>query len=588
MNKLLTACVMSLAIGGELAAYAATTLPQLPQKQVDVTMPTVTGSTLNATCATLQAQLNAAAALNVNLTHQVILATGTICTGPYILPSHTGGTGWILIKGLNFASLPAPGTRVALSDNALMPKIQYGENGNYTGTFAAATGAQRYRVMGLELLSNNSFAISWALVVLGRNNQAATNTGYLIFDRCVVRDVNPADNNHDTIRAFYGDADLGNTALIESYVAGIKGNGRDTQTWLSINNPGPILLRNNFLESAGENVMMGGGEPASVAMMPHDVTITRNTFAKNSLWWNTTPPLSKTLLELKLGIRVLIEGNDFTNMPGNDGGQIFRFTPRNENGGFPNAEVSDITVRYNRMFTVCNGPSTFGSDDGQGANVGRSMHSKRWAFTHNLWYGLGSNCGGTGGVPRLFQIALGGGGSSGTGTDCTDPTPTCKIEDLTFVHNTVDDLGNAIVCVMGGGERNLDWRDNLINANGSRGVFDCNGGFSSHYGTTILNEAWGATWTWTNNSIAAIGGGESGGDYPQGTNSYPASYTSFLWTNRATRDYTLQAGSPAKNTASDGTDRGVNFALYNAARAGGSGGDTTPPGIPQHLIITTP
>src|ERR1700704_2578450 len=80
MRKLLTACVMSLAVGGEFVANAAT-LPQLPQKQVDTTMPTVTGLTLNATCATLQAQIDVAAALNVNLTHQVILATDTTCTG---------------------------------------------------------------------------------------------------------------------------------------------------------------------------------------------------------------------------------------------------------------------------------------------------------------------------------------------------------------------------------------------------------------------------------------------------------------------------------------------------------------------------
>lgn len=125
MKKFLISSVLSLLLiaGGALPAHAAAVLPTLPQKQVDVTMPTVTGSTLNATCSTFQAQLNAAAALNVNLTHQIILATGTTCVGPYKLPPHTGGTGWILIKGSNYASLPPSGTRVSPSDAALMPTI---------------------------------------------------------------------------------------------------------------------------------------------------------------------------------------------------------------------------------------------------------------------------------------------------------------------------------------------------------------------------------------------------------------------------------------------------------------------------------
>ena len=220
MSKFFTACVcvMSLTIGSELAAHAATspqvTLPQLPRAQVDVTMPTVTGSTLNATCATLQAQLNAAAALNVNLTHEVMLATGTTCTGPYKLPAHSGGTGWILIKGPNFASLPPSGTRVSPSDAALMPSVKYGESGNYTGAFAAQTDAQRYRIIGINIVQNDTvgccpsfssgFEVNWALVVLGHNNQSATNTGYFILDRVLMRDTNAT---HSTYHAVYGEAD---------------------------------------------------------------------------------------------------------------------------------------------------------------------------------------------------------------------------------------------------------------------------------------------------------------------------------------------------------------------------------------------
>jgi hypothetical protein len=572
MSKFLTACVMSLTIWGEIAAYAAT-LPQLPQKQVDVTMPTVTGSTLNATCATLQSQINAAAALNVNLTHEVILATGTTCTGPYKLPSHTGGTGWILMKGPNYASLPASGTRVSPSDAALMPVIKYGDDGvANTGAFSAQTGAQRYRIIGISIVQNSALVPNWSFISTGYNNANATNTGYIILDRIIIQDTDPA---HESRQGIYGFAQLGHTALIDSYVAGIKdiGNDNDTQAWLSITNPGPILVRNNFLEASGENLMLGGGAPPSVDLMPKDITIQNNTFSKNSAWWGAGNSLTKTLLELKLGVRVLIEGNDFLDMPYNDGGYAHRLTARAESNTYSFVEVSDLTIRYNRYANVTNWLVAFGSDDN---TLQHTMHSKRWYIHNNLVYGLGWLCGGGASCGETFAIHNGG-------TTCTDPTPTCKNEDITFSHNTIDNVGDGVLSTSISGQVGLDYKDNLINANGGRGARN----FTT-YGTAYLNADW-ASWTWTNNRIAGIGGGESTANYPQGTNSYPASYTNFLWTNRASRDYTLQTGSPAKGTASDGTDQGVNFTAYNAARTsksgGGGGADLTPPATPQNVQI---
>lgn len=573
-SKLITVCVMTLTIGGEFAANAAT-LPQLPQRQVDVTMPAVTGSTLNATCATLQAQLNAAAALNVNLTHQIILATGTTCTGPYKLPSHTGGTGWILIKGPNYASLPASGTRVKLSDAALMPQIKYGDdNVAHVGTFSAQTGAQRYRIIGIESVEDAAFSPNWAFITMGYNNQNALNTGYIIVDRCIIRD---RVANHESLRGIYGEAELGNTALIDSYIAGIKdiGNDNDTQAWLTISNPGPILVQNNFLESSGENLMLGGGTPVSSAVLPRDVTIRLNTFSKNPAWWGVGNSLVKTLLELKLGVRVLVEGNDFLDMPWNDGGYTFRLTVRNENSSGTFADVSDLTIRYNLGKNVTNWINSFGSDDQGGAYI--SKHSKRWYIHDNLVYGLGWSCGGGATCGAFYSMQAGG-------SNCTDPTPTCKNEDVTISHNTVDDVSNWMLYADQSGQIGLDFKDNLINVNGARGAFS-----PAIYGTNFLNAAFGSTWTWTNNRVAGIGGGESTSLYPQGTNSYPTSYTDFLWTNRASRDYTLQSGSPAKNAASDGTDQGVNFSAYNAVRAGGSGGsgtDLTPPSTPRNVNIS--
>ena len=581
MCKLLTACVMSLAIGGEFDANAAT-LPQLPRAQVNVSMPTVNGSTLNATCGTLQAQLNAAAALNVNLTHQINLATGTTCTGPYKLPSHTGGTGWILIKGKNFASLPASGTRVGVGDAAVMPVVKYGSDGSgqYDAAFAAQTGAQRYRIIGISMVQDSAIATNWALVVMGYNNANALNTGYIIVDRCVLRDTDAA---HETVRGVFGDAQLGNTALIDSYISGMKSPGRDSQAWLSVSNPGPILIQNNFLEGAGENVLFGGGDPATQAVMPHDITITRNLISKNNAWLaGAGGMVNKCLFELKMGIRVLVEGNTFENSAWDNGGNAFRLTTRNQNGHTPYAEVSDLTIRYNLVRNVTNWINSFGSDDGDG--VGKwSMHSKRWYIHDNLVYGLGFMCGGGATCGAFYSIQT-------PGATCTDPSPTCLNEDITITHNTVDNVSHHTLTTASVGQLGLNFSDNIINDSSAYGIF-FSGCAPSQFGTNALNCGWGNNaWTFANNSIAGIGGNDTGpSTYPQGNgNSYPSSFTSFLWTDRTNRDYTLQAGSPGNNSASDGTDRGVNFTAYNAARAGGNGGgsaDLVPPASPQGVFI---
>ena len=582
MSRLFTACVMSLAVGGEFAANAAT-LPQLPQKQVDVTMPTVTGSTLNATCATLQTQINTAAALSVSLTHQVILATGTTCTGLYTLPSHTGGTGWILIKGANFTNLPPIGTRVSLSDATLMPKIQHSSSGN-VGTIHALTGAQRYRIIGIEFVQNDAQASNNNWITFGYDNEGATNTGYMILDRIVIHDTNAS---HGSGRAIHADADLGNVALIDSYCAGIKRVGQETQCFQTDKNAGPILVQNSYLEAAGENFMICGGvDPNDAAHMPQDITFRLNDVTIPDAWhFQGGGFVQKALFELKCGVHVLVEANNFSNQAWDGGGFSFRLTPRNVFGDGMFSEMSDITVRYNRVSNVLNWLQIMPNDDQVGTNPALySKHSKRIWIHDNLVYGLGFGCGGGATCGSMMRITMGG-------ASCTDPNPNCKLNDFTFSHNTVDDIGSVQMCVMQDGVTprvnvNLDYRDNLINNNAGRGVFDCN--VSASYGTNQLNRSWpGPTWSWTNNRIAMNGSGENTANYPQGTNSYPTSAFSFLWTNQAARDYTLQAGSPANNAASDGTDQGVNFSAYNTARAGGSsggGGDLTPHSIPAKCI----
>lgn len=580
----------------------AVTLPTLPQKQVDVTMPTVNGSTLNATCATLQAQINAAAALNVNLTHRVILATGTTCTGPYVLPAHIG-TGWILVTGPNGpdGGVVASGTRVTLANATSMPQIQYGEDAQqlHVGCFSAATNAQRYRLIGIDCVENLAYSINWAMINF-MYSLSVRNTGNLIMDRMIIRD---RDASHATRRSILADAESGSVAILDSYVIGAKSIGSDTQAILVVSNPGPILVQNNYLEADGENMMLCGSKPNNAADMPHDITVVRNTFDKNQAHAGASSYIMKTLFETKCGVRILIEGNTFQNMPWNDGGYAFRLTPRNDdytNASATFMEVSDLTIRHNLASNVTNFINSIGSDDGSvnGDSRLQTRHSKRWAITNNLVYGLGWFCGGGASCGRFYSIQTGG------STLCTDYVYTCKNEELSITHNTVDNVVQYTLGISSGMEVNLDFKDNLIADGGQYGICgNAETGTSTpgatSCGSTLLSRAWtwsgswgSSTYNFLNNGIAGLGSsgccGPNSSSYPQGTNWYPLNASSFGWTNRSLRDYTLAAGSPARNAASDGTDMGVNFTAYNAARAGTGPPptDIIPPTAPTGVTIS--
>ena len=557
----------------------AVTLPTLPTANVDTSMPTINGTTYTATtCGDVQTHLNSAAAANTTLNHVINVNSSLNCTGAYwTLKSHAG-PGWIILRTSAYASLPAAGTRVTVADAANMPSVQY-TAGALESAITVETGANYYRIIGIEVLQDSTCTgcssppTNYAFIVTGYGASSLTNTGHIIIDQCVIRDT---DTSHESYRGVLLEAQNGYTAVINSYVAGFKASG-DSQAVYTGTNPGPILIHNSFLEAAGENVMTGASDPGAT-LTNHDITITHNTMSKNSAWWmGATSWTQKCLLEFKGGVRILVEGNIFENQAWDGQGFAFRFTVRNNSGGSPGEanEVSDLTFRYNLVRNVTNGFSMFGDDD-QGAGY-LTLHSKRWYLHDNLIYGLGWNCGGGADCGDLWQFASGG-------STCVDTSPTCKNESVTITHNTVDNVGAFVLRSYIAGLSGLDFRDNLINANSQYGVF-ANFGANS-WATTALNDIWtiSPNWSWTYNRIAEIGNGDSSANYPQGTNSYHASYTSILWTDRAGLDYTLQAGSPAKSAASDGTDQGVNFTAYNAAQAGTS--DTTAPAAPTGVYIT--
>ncbi|HUR33049.1 MAG TPA: right-handed parallel beta-helix repeat-containing protein [Vicinamibacterales bacterium] len=152
--------------------------------------------------------------------------------------------------------------------------------------------------------------------------------------------------------------------IMNSYVDGIKAVGQDSQAIAGWNGPGGYLIENNFLEAAGENVLFGGADPSILELTTTDITIRRNTISKPLAWkqpgsnWQI-----KNLLELKNARDVLVEDNVFErNWAQAQSGYAILFTVRNQDGGCPWCEVSNVRFQRNTVRDVAAAFQILGTD----------------------------------------------------------------------------------------------------------------------------------------------------------------------------------------------------------------------------------
>jgi hypothetical protein len=135
--------------------------------------------------------------------------------------------------------------------------------------------------------------------------------------------------------------------VVRSHVAGFWNRGRDAQALFAQNGPGPYVLRDNYLEGSGENVMFGGATIRIPDCVPCDVEIVGNTLSKPEAWRKLTGSV-KNSLEFKAVRRALVENNviDGNWKDGQDGSPIL-LTPRNQYGDTPWVAVEDVVIRGN-------------------------------------------------------------------------------------------------------------------------------------------------------------------------------------------------------------------------------------------------
>jgi hypothetical protein len=325
---------------------SAPALAELPREYVDTGLIQSTGRTIHVPAGgNLQSALNSA-----RLGDLITLAAGATYTGPFSLPKKEG-TGWLVVRTETLdARLESSGSRrVNPAQAPLMARLTAPRG----AIISLAPGAHHYRFIGVEVNPAPGIFAHNLIAPAAEPRSDADQPHHLIFDRCYLHG-DPAKGSRRAI-ALNGQ----HLAVIHSHVSDFKEIGADSQALAGWSGSGPIKILDNYLEGGAENVIFGGSDPTIPGLVPSDIEIRGNTFAKNPRWipgnskYDSSRWTMKNLLELKNARRVLVEANVFEDY---DGFAIV-ITPRNQSGTAPWSTVTDVTIRYNwirRVSSVLN------------------------------------------------------------------------------------------------------------------------------------------------------------------------------------------------------------------------------------------
>jgi hypothetical protein len=495
----------------------AATLPTAP-KTFDTTYAAPGGATLTvAAGGDLQAKLDEA-----QLGDTIVLQAGASWTGPFKLPNKTAGSGWIYVVSSQLSSLPPPGTRVSPANATSMPKI-LAPNG--LSALTTVTNSHHFRFVGIEFAPVTGAKRTYQIVAIGNaDTSPATLPSYFVFDRCYVHGDPPADHRRGI------EMDGAYVAVVDSYISDIQEVGADSQGLWAYNTTGPLQIRNNYIEAAGENVMFGGADSRDAALVPADIEIRDNYFFK-PLSLIKTKYTIKNLLEFKSAKRVLVTGNVFQNNPlGAQQGFAILITPRN-GGKAPWSVTSDIAFERNTLINVGSGFNILGYDPEP--THPPTLLTERVLIRNTLMGVSGLN----GANGRAFQV-IGAGGRDYT------------IDHNTIINTALPPVSTTSIVMLADSQTskvsNFTFTNNLATRT-SFGFF----GSGAGQGTTALNASF-TNWVFAKNVMVAV----PAASYPAG-NFFPNEESHVRFVNYAGSNYALAADSPYKNAGTDGTDIGA-------------------------------
>jgi hypothetical protein len=553
-------------------------LPLLYVQSALVNTPAPGKKTTVAAGGDLQGALNSASCGDT-----LMLAAGATFTGTFTFPNKSCDSGhWIVVRTASVDStLPAEGSRITpcyagvsslpgrpalncKSTKNVMAKIQVSNKG-ISGPIIFATGANHYRLLGLEITRTTGGGIIYALASLASGGTA----NYIVLDRVWMH-----GTAKDETQKGVSLGGSGNFAVVDSYlndfhcisISGTCTDGIAITGGTGDLAMGPYKFNDNFIEASSENIIFGGSEATKT---PADIEIRYNHFFKPLIWLkgqkgyvggsNGNPFVVKNLLELKNAQRVLFEGNILENTWGgfSQTGFGILLTPKNQSSGSGNVcplcQVTDVTIRYSTISHVGAG---FQVANGLSDNGGAPMAGERYSIhdvtvddvNPTLYDGVGvlAQVSMGLGVPILQQVDFNHITAFAPTTllnvgDFTSSDP--KIANFTF-NNSIVSAGLYPVWSTGGGSTNCAYFNKPI--------------------TTFA--ACFIPYFFVNNALIAVPSNSPSSSWPVG-NLFPlnAAAVKFVsYNNGNGGNYQLQSTSPYKNAGTDGKDLGADITTINS------------------------
>jgi trimeric autotransporter adhesin len=514
-----------------ITGHGAETLAALPQVYLNTTMPAAPAA--GGTVISVAAGGNLQAALNSAQPGDVIeLANGASFAGNFTLPNkNTTSTKWIVIRPANMSGVPLEGNRMTPSQ-AAAAQLPIISGINNQGALQTDPGAHHYRLIGLEVTVPATIA-NTGLIRFGTGYETSLSAlpHDLVLDRMYI---------HGTTTGTLRRAVVLNSAsssVIDSYISDCHEHGFDSQAIAGWGGSGPFKIVNNYLEAASENLSFGGADPMIQGLVPADIEIRHNHFAKQTSWKGQNW-LVKNLFELKNAQRVLVEGNLFeNNWQDAQGGSAINLKSVNQGGNCLWCQTRDVTFRLNLIRNTGSGIVMTGYDP---QPLGLPISMARITITDNVISGIDTGIFDGDGRGFLFN---------------NNPV------DITIAHNTVFDPTNTAITFGGPATEptvRLSFRDNIVGG----GQYGVKGPGMS---TAQTLAAFMPTGGFAANVLTLTGSNTIG--FPTGTY-FASSISTVGFASPSMPDFHLMASSPFAAKGTDMQNPGANIDALNAAIAG--------------------
>lgn len=515
----------------------------------------------------LQEALNAATLGTV-----IVLDAGHTFSGEYTLPYRGDENKWIILISSRMDLLSPEQQRIDPFQSTgdvmfptqadAMPKIVSTTSLGVIPAIATASYASQYRLVGIEVTVDEAVTQNFGLINFGSASTDQNTLGIvphdLILDRCYVHGHSVGDVRFMN----YGIAlNCKDCAVVDSYVSEIHSINLEAQAIICINGPGPFKIINNYLEAAGQGVLIGGGSPAIAGLVPSDIEVLQNHFFKPYSWWIASPMYAgkhwtiKNHFSMRSGRRALLEGNVMENcwadLPEGQSGFAIQLAVNTENGNAPQADIDDVMIRNNIIRRAGAGINLPGKDGTTGNTSDRIMVS------NNLFEDING---------PLYGDQDINGPNNGTLLKIGEPM------DVIFDHNTL--LQTGVITWAYDTTYGFQYTNNLslslVTSGGYQGVYGPGQTQGNATFAAYFPDVTDANMRFDNNVL--IGGEESFyTDFSTNSqNFFPASTgdVGFVDYDNGDTDYhnyALRQDSPYAMQGSDGYDIGVNFDMLDSA-----------------------